>query len=155
MGVETLGELVNCKALCALTENLLLRLGLIDESDLIEIARHDNIQTPDKLKLYLEVLETESSSVAPFLEYEATVDAISAGNQEQILELCTWLLMHFIEDEEEQKEQMEQMEQMEHMNQIKQMEQMEQIEQIEQIILTWFLNMVFLLIWRTKRSKIA
>ena len=107
VGVETLGELVNCKALCALTENLLLRLGLIDESDLIEIARHDNIQTPDKLKLYLEVLETESSSVAPFLEYEATVDAISAGNQEQILELCTWLLMHFIEDEEEQEEQKE------------------------------------------------
>ena len=72
--VERMDELKDCVALCALSEELMVQQDLITTEELCELRAHDNIKLPERLKLYLEVFETDAGWV-PFVDCDKTVES--------------------------------------------------------------------------------
>ena len=92
--VERIDELKDCVALCALSEELMVQLDLVTTEELCELRAHDNIKLPERLKLYLEVFETDAGWV-PFVDCDKTVESICNGDEERLIDLCAWIFERY------------------------------------------------------------
>ena len=90
VGVRRIEELSGCSHLCAICEELMLQLGLLTKDELQEVKQHDNIKGPERLKIYLEVFESEAG-YEPFVDCGTTVEAICEGSEERLMDLCAWI----------------------------------------------------------------
>ncbi|QDZ23070.1 hypothetical protein HOP50_09g56100 [Chloropicon primus] len=99
-GVRGVKDLRDCVALCAICEQLMVQLNLITLPELHELRQHDNIKSQERLKLYLEVFESDAGFV-PGVDCKSTVTSIArGGSEEELMDLFAWIFEKYSPQEE-------------------------------------------------------